>query len=389
MPSQAAPGQSPGGYFPALDGIRALAILLVIPHNVNVLVAPASSVLFPAVAVAHAGWVGVQLFFVLSGFLITGALLDSQRAENYYSSFFWRRALRILPLYYAVLLLAFVVAPLLISLPAQFEATRHNGVWLWTFLSNWTQPYGKDVFGFAHFWSLAVEEQFYLLWPFIVRHRTPRSMLWLCLSIATAALVARAAMELLHFPHEALYMFTISRMDALALGAAAAAALRVPQIRQLLERNLLRVTVLALILLGLNALTTRAFSAFDNVEQTIGYLLLAVSYALLMFPAVLPATGLLQRAYGVLGWLPLRLVGRYSYAMYVIHFPLHIFIGQPLLASFGHPPPMWVAFCYAAAMVLASFALGALSYHGFERHFLRLKHRFFGAPVTTPSAQAS
>ena len=87
-------------HFSALDGLRGLAILLVIPHNADAF----HGTLWPAAILAHLGWIGVQLFFVLSGFLITGNLLDSRNAPNYYRSFFARRVLRIFPLYYGVLI---------------------------------------------------------------------------------------------------------------------------------------------------------------------------------------------------------------------------------------------------------------------------------------------
>jgi len=363
-------------HYPALDGIRALAILIVIPHNVNILNVGSASLMFPVVAFAHAGWVGVQLFFVLSGFLITGALLDSQDSKNYYASFFWRRALRILPLYYVVLLLALVVIPAFFALPRDLEATRHNAVWLWTFLSNWTQPYGAGVHGFAHFWSLAVEEQFYLLWPFIVRRNTPASLLRLCFAICVAALTARSIMELTHFPHEALYTFTVCRMDALALGAAAAAALRVPAIRTVLETKISLVALLAFSLLALNALVTHAYGVYDNFDQTLGYLFLAMGFALMILPAILPAQGTVRSLYAVLGWRPLRLIGRYSYAMYVFHFPLHIFWGEPMLRELAAPPSPLIAVGYALGVIAVSFALAALSYYLFERHFLSLKSYF-------------
>src|SRR3569833_2943306 len=118
-------------YIPALDGIRALAILLVVPHNVDILHGPFPKVLVPLVVLINAGLIGVQLFFVLSGFLITGNLLDSQGAHNYYTAFVARRGLRILPLYIGVLLVALVITPLLVTVPQELRETLPNQVWLW------------------------------------------------------------------------------------------------------------------------------------------------------------------------------------------------------------------------------------------------------------------
>src|SRR5437868_9650544 len=144
-------------YIPALDGLRGLAILLVIPHNADIF-SNSSPWLWPVALLAHAGWIGVQLFFVLSGFLITRNLLDSHTTDNYFTAFYGRRALRILPVYFLTLFVALTVLPHLISFSAGALASHQHQVWLWSFLINWMQPFGIDVSGFSHFWSLSVEE---------------------------------------------------------------------------------------------------------------------------------------------------------------------------------------------------------------------------------------
>ena len=149
-------------HIPALDGLRAIAILLVIPHNVYIF-ETTRGWLAPFAWISNAGWIGVQLFFVLSGFLITRNLLSSRGAPNYYSAFFGRRILRIFPLYYLVLTFFLLVLPEVVNLSAAIRSSYANQPWLWLFLSNWAQPFGKEVYWFPHFWSLAVEEQFYLL----------------------------------------------------------------------------------------------------------------------------------------------------------------------------------------------------------------------------------
>src|SRR5205814_3960566 len=110
---------SPPARLPTLDGLRAIAILLVVPHNLDLIATFDGAQL--VVAALHRGWIGVQLFFVLSGFLITGILLDARDAPDYYRSFFVRRALRIFPLYYATLLVLFVLLPALGLVPASFK----------------------------------------------------------------------------------------------------------------------------------------------------------------------------------------------------------------------------------------------------------------------------
>src|SRR4029077_5645891 len=168
-------------HIPALDGIRGLAILLVIPHNTNLMLETAFH--GPAYLVKEFllfGWAGVQLFFVLSGFLISGALLDTQNSPRYYRSFYARRVLRILPLYYGALVVTFLVLTPLRLAPAETLHSQQHQIWLWTFLSNWTDPQGLVVVGFAHFWSLAVEERFYLLWAMALARLRAAGVLQVC-----------------------------------------------------------------------------------------------------------------------------------------------------------------------------------------------------------------
>ncbi|HYL71508.1 MAG TPA: acyltransferase, partial [Candidatus Dormibacteraeota bacterium] len=175
-----------------LDGIRGIAILLVIPRNAGLLLdlpGHAHGALYVTRELMQFGWAGVQLFFALSGFLISGALLDTRSAPDYYASFYERRALRILPLYFGVLIVTFLLLAPLRALPAELLAARAHQVWLWTFLSNWTDPLGLGVPGFTHFWSLALEWQFYLFWPLIVRRLDARQLLAVTLAIALAGLV--------------------------------------------------------------------------------------------------------------------------------------------------------------------------------------------------------
>ena len=168
---------------PGLDGVRGVAIIWVVLHNAMDRPWIVSGPLFHGVALfAHLGWIGVQLFFALSGLLITASLLDSQGSPHYFRNFYVKRALRILPLYYGVLLVVLVVLPRLGAL-AQIDQTVRQ--WpLWLFVNNWTP---SVPLGFAHFWSLAVEEQFYLIWPFLVWRLAPRHLVIACVWVAAAA----------------------------------------------------------------------------------------------------------------------------------------------------------------------------------------------------------
>jgi peptidoglycan/LPS O-acetylase OafA/YrhL len=150
---------------PQLDGVRGVAILLVLAHNLHAFYT------LPLSLLTSYGWMGVDLFFVLSGFLITGILLDSKSSPAYFRNFYARRCLRIWPLYYAVLLLMFVVVPLLRPQDALEIFRRAHPWWSYPFfLQNFFVPDPVSAPGpLGVSWSLAVEELFYLVWPFFVR----------------------------------------------------------------------------------------------------------------------------------------------------------------------------------------------------------------------------
>lgn len=366
-------------HVPELDGVRALAILLVIPHNADRFIGSVGA-LWPVAQLAHAGWIGVQLFFVLSGFLITGNLIESQRAPNYYGAFYGRRVLRIFPLYFAVLVVGLLIIPMLIPLSAETLDSHRHQLWLWTFLSNWAEPYGATVTGYSHFWSLAVEEQFYLLWPFIVHRLSVTQILRLSLALVIAALAIRLAMWRIGASAEMLYMFTFCRMDALAAGAAAAALIRMPGCSAWLARNRMRLLGLAAAGALVGAIGTHEYSVFSFTTLTIGQSLLSLVFAMFILYAVTHRTdGRVGRIPALLRSRPLGSIGRYSYAMYVFHLPIAMAIPFALFSPLGALAPL----ALALTVLVATYLAAALSWHLLEKHFLKLKRYF--VPATTPA----
>jgi peptidoglycan/LPS O-acetylase OafA/YrhL len=370
------------GHLPSLDGLRGLAILMVVTHNLD-LIQPGDWASHAIVSLFDRGWLGVQLFFVLSGFLITGILIDSRHQARPCVAFFGARLLRILPLYYATLFGVFVVLPLLRH---GLGGASESVWWLALFLSNWAPLHAGDN-PLPHFWSLAVEEQFYLLWPFLVPRFSLRGLIRFCLGLTVVALGIRFALIHLGVSPESIYKYSVCRIDALACGGAAAALLRLPRARAWLmghPRHLLA----AVAALLLAAAASGRFTQYAEATQLLGYFFLSIGFAALLLAVVcadLKARGAStpaarRRLPG--RWLQgrwLRRLGRYSYAMYVLHVPLHLVIGLPLLHLLfgGTAPGLTTGLVYVAAGTLATFVLGALSYHAFEVHFLRLKKRLF------------
>src|SRR6202045_3638349 len=205
---------------PQLDAVRGLAVLLVLLHNTNV---------YPSLhlhLISDNGWMGVDLFFVLSGLLITGILLDTRQSEGYLRNFYARRCLRIWPLYYSVLLFMFVIVPILRPSEAHtvFEA-RSSPWWAYpVFLQNFLIPIPTMATGaLGVTWSLAVEEQFYLVWPLVVRFCSEGQLR----KIAIAVICISPALRFYLSQHQVIiYSNTFCRLDGLMAGALLALVIR-------------------------------------------------------------------------------------------------------------------------------------------------------------------
>jgi peptidoglycan/LPS O-acetylase OafA/YrhL len=365
-------------YVPALDGIRGIAIIWVVLHNAtDMTLAPASGLAHAALLLTHPGWIGVQLFFALSGFLITGGLLDARGSPHYFRDFYARRALRILPLYYGVLVLLLVVVPAIPGLAGSIE--RGGQASLWLFTVNWTHT---APFGFAHFWSLAVEEQFYLLWPLLVWKLSARALLAACAAIAVAALLLRILLVTDGADWWTIYSNTACRMDALALGGAGACILRIGAWRVQLRSVAKRALWCATFILLLGIPLTHAYDRMLWSGETWGYSVLALFSAVLVV-AVASGRATVPGLTAFLASSPLRSLGKYSYAMYVFHGLLNKFVGEPWLVSrYGAELPVWPVLAYSLVLLLVSYLMGYLSYQLYERHFLRMKRYFVPSPET-------
>jgi peptidoglycan/LPS O-acetylase OafA/YrhL len=358
-------------YIPALDGVRGIAIIWVVLHNaMDRELLPAGPLFHGIELFAHLGWMGVQLFFALSGFLITAGLLDSQGTPHYFRNFYAKRALRILPLYYAVLLVLLVILPRLVTLSSPFSSAHQLPLWLFT--TNWTS---SVPYGFAHFWSLAVEEQFYLVWPLVVWRFPARRLLNVCVGISLGALLIRAALSAYGVNYSILYGNTACRMDALALGGAGACALRVPEWRTSLQNKSGALGALAVLVVTAGVPMTHLYDRTRWMTETFGYTFLAMSSAVLVSVLALSSVYKINiRAVRLMAWAPLRSCGKYSYGLYVFHGLLHKLWGEPwLVRTFGERPPVQIAFAYGLALLAVCYTLAFASYHGFEQHFLRLK----------------
>ena len=372
----------------SLDGIRGLAILLVLGfHLLWSNDVTGSRFLDFIVELRSSGWIGVDLFFALSGFLITGILLDTRQKPHFFRNFYVRRVLRIAPLYYVVL------AILLLGFhPTSWIAARPFGLLL-AYLQNTPLWWNSSVPGLvgnftSHLWSLAAEEQFYLVWPLVVLLiPSRRTLLWTAALLAAASPVLRFVLLAHGAPFQATYKLTLCRADSLLAGAWLAIANR-GHLNQVLRR--VAPYTLAASLLACLAIAWRTGSfEFDHnrTVNLVGYSILAVASTSLIALALSPASTVAR----LLRTPALRFFGKYSYGLYVLHqmvaAVLEYRFGGLLRSSIHQKPLLHLA---SMALVLAiTLPLAMLSFHLLERPFLRLK-RFFDArphPRSSPGTQ--
>jgi peptidoglycan/LPS O-acetylase OafA/YrhL len=201
--------------FPELDGLRGIAVLMVFFHHITLPDAlPWHRVQTFLKGVGEPGRSGVDVFFVLSGFLITSILLRERANVSYYRDFYWKRVLRVLPLYLLVLALIAIIVP---------DSLRYVLLAV-VFLANFASVLHINLV--SPFWSLAVEEQFYLVWPTVVRRRSTKAVLRFAVGVAATSFLLRVAFAM--FGHYNYYL-TFLRCDALALGAMLACRFRQSQ----------------------------------------------------------------------------------------------------------------------------------------------------------------
>ena len=366
---------APGAHHLALDGLRGLAVLMVLAFHFLHIDGQGGAIEAALLSATRSGWAGVDLFFVLSGFLITGILLDARGAARYFRAFYARRVLRIFPLYYAYLAVLFLAMPRL--LPALDVKPETQG-WLWSYLGNvlFAREGGFEASPFtAHFWSLAVEEQFYLVWPLLVWMLPSRRLAVVCLGLVAGAFALRLGIHRTTFNATAAYVLTPARMDALALGALVAIAVREPSWWPRVRRA-------APWVLGASAAAVAAvwvhrggFFGGDPVVQVWAFGPLAAGFAALLVLAIDPApSSALLRA---LKRPALRGAGKYSYGLYVLHYPIFLaleaagFTSLALASVLGSRIAGMLAF--AAVAGAATFAAALLSWNLLEKRFLRWK----------------
>lgn len=359
------------GHLPELDGLRGLAIGLVLLFH-----------LFPFLPFSRIGWIGVDLFFVLSGFLISGILQDSLNKRRYWFSFFIRRALRIFPLYYFILLLyvglSYISADFAALPVVSFDYFKDNQVWYWTYLSNikmfiegrWLPP-----IVFNPLWSLSIEEQFYLLWPLVIYLFRNKKLLYFIFFLLSVVIAIRVHMVVREASSLSIYVFTFARLDAILLGSMVSVFIRNEKLRALLEKyNDYFLIGSVILILGI-AISFRTFSAYQFVIQSVGYTIIAVFFCCILILVLNKNKNFILDLF--FKSKPMIFLGKYSYALYLFHWPLYRLLREPVQKLCKEAGVQIAANIFTSLVILSLTCLASLiTWNLFEKRFIQLKSKF-------------
>lgn len=376
------------GHLVALDGVRGLAILMVLLVHFVGNMQPTTQIERAIVLVTGYGIYGVDLFFVLSGFLITGILYDGRNEPHYFRNFYMRRFLRIFPLYYGVLAFLFLLAPLIpVVRGPTLDYLLQEQAWAWLYAVNihvakhgyWSLSY------INHFWSLSVEEHFYLFWPLVVLMLAgrPRWLIAVSLGLSIGAIVARFSGSLMGLSWFTTGVLTPFRLDGLALGAFLAIVVRRPEglkrVTKVLPPAMIAIGMTLAASIAWRLVSWRGSELMGGVRPALILMLLA---CLLIWAITAPERSVISRFFCS---RTMVFLGTYSYGLYVYHHFISLYLtanGTELelarwLGSHGAAVALQATLGASASLVVAY-----LSYELVEKRFLRLK-RLFGTANET------
>lgn len=366
---------SSDGFIPELDGLRGIAILLVMIHR-----------LYPRVAGGtpwpiEGGWIGVDLFFVISGFLIAGILIDTRDDERYFRNFYARRVLRIFPLFYLLVGGMLVVFPVL----GHRQFLSDAGSPLWYLLQLGNMPEGvlghNPPYWLAPVWSLAIEEQFYWTFPLLVAAVAPTRLARWLLAFAALAIVTRIATTIAFPDRERIqYLFTLCRIDTIAAGCLLAVLVRWPRFAALRDRLPRWLAVIASS--AAVAMLATKLDRTTTYGRMVGYSVVAIAFAALVLLVVLKRD---TRGTAPLRWAPLRYLGKICFGLYLLHRPADTFV-TTIVAKLHLAQD---SLALVPIKIGVAVGLATLSWRLLETRCLRLKRYFSSRTRSEQSARVT
>ncbi|MEX2666829.1 acyltransferase family protein [Candidatus Uabimicrobium amorphum] len=374
-------------YIEELDGLRGIPVLPVIAYHSTI----TYFVLHPhhganlsvlsnfVLKIVSLFWCSVDLFFVISGFLITKILLDNKETTNYFKAFYGRRVLRVFPLYYALLCIHFfLIAPLLIKGGIKEELTGYpHQFYYWFYVSNFL----REPSVLSHFWSLAVEEQFYCIWPFCVYFLSRRQLMWTCFLIIAISIASRFYLCL---SGDFSYAYTVvyARSDTIMMGSLVAILNIGWENKKLIKIALCSLITLLLLystyLFDFSRPMVAAFPVGERIlHSTWRHLIVGVMFSAILIIVLKENKTVLHRVCTLSFF---KVLGKYSYSIYACHvFIVFVVIKSPLgfnnLVTLGIPPLFAVVLQFAICSLL-SLLVAIVTWYLIEIHFLRMKKIF-------------
>jgi len=375
--------QITGTHLAHLDGLRGLAILLVMVYHFCL---PHAKFLGrdpgPLLQILQVGWMGVDLFFVLSGFLISSILIETREQPHYFRNFLARRFLRIWPLYYVSLVVLLILLPMAMpEVPPQVQSMRDKQAWFWLYAANWLFAYegGFTQTSGGFFWSLAVEEQFYLLWPVVVYLASERNLLRISLALLASSLVLRIVLVAFGgVGVGSLYTITFTHLDGLAVGSCVSVCMRSSRLSERLLRAAPLVALCSVAALVATRISDGDLFFWSRAMAVYGYTPIALMFGALLV-LVLGGRGPLKTDW-LLRTAFMRLCGKYSYALYMVHVPIAGLVFPLVTRSLKPLEPLigydLVILLGAVVAFAVSWMAALASWHLFEKHILALKRHF-------------
>lgn len=383
-PTSTSSQQAFRGYIPELDALRAFGITMVIIDHMWPPHGEISRML-------SLSWILMDSFFVLSGFLIAGILLDSRSRPDYYRRFYTRRALRILPVYYLLItVLTFAILVhgtgyLYSGIPALYK--WGSSWWFFVYLGNIPMAFTgvsptAASYSFGPLWSLQIEEQFYLLFPLLVHRLKLKHLAFALLGLICVSSILRIVLYWLYPSNAAIqYVFLPCRMDGLSLGALIAVRYRMGPWD--LSKGKLTVIAIASVAITCFCGAWSGYHPGSPFNRTIGFLISPISCSFVVLWLIRFRGSRLTTCLTV---SPVRYLAKISYSAYLFHVPVAALL-IPVCASFGLRA-LTQGHLKVLTVFIVTVTLSSLSWRFFESPLLRLKERVTAKQMGTPSASS-